>query len=567
MSPANVLIVTNRRDIRELFQSSTRNSSQLHFASHRSEVIPYLKKNRVAGVIADHRVGLTSGVEILKEIWGEFQNPDLVLLREDQDTDTQTEKWIRRYTLVLQLPVTRRLAERLTRALLESFQESDEDEGEEADRERMSERGQDKIYQEITAFIDTLPPLPFVVRKIIEIIDREDVIAKDIAEIISLDYSLTARILRLVNSALYALASPVTSIQHAVTLLGFTEVRNLALGLKFVEAFPPDEQIGLDRHRFWEHSIATALSARHMTTFTGGVSPEEAFLGGLLHDIGKIILDSYFKGEWREVEKRCRAEKISPLAAEAKIFGVSHMEVGSWLAEHWKLPPIYQLAIRRHHDQIGETELPPEDAFYCSIVRTSNVLVKWLGLGVSGSLGLRYLSTEEWGQTSLDDRQLVEVFMKTVKELKEWKKNLGLALDEEDYFESTRTALLPRQEDIPQSLLCIGSPKERAPSLRSMLMCLGFDVQSVTWKDQPLAKVEEVPHRLLVLDIRQIQIETKRLSGVLKAARSRSKAPIVIFAGNGPNIPQSLEKHRIFSYQKAPNWSALSKVLKRALSG
>ena len=567
MSPANVLVVTNRRDIRELFQNSTRNSSQLHFASHRSEIVPYLKKNRVAGVIADHRVGLNSGVEILKEVWKEFPNTELVLLREEQDTDTQTEKWIRKFTLVIQLPITRQLAERLIRALLESVGELDEEDDYAATHDRTSEKGQDKIYQEITAFIDTLPPLPFVVRKIIEIIDREDVIAKDIAEIISLDYSLTARILRLVNSALYALASPVTSIQHAVTLLGFTEVRNLALGLKFVEAFPPDEQIGLDRHRFWEHSIATALSSRHMTAFTGGISPEEAFLGGLLHDIGKIILDSYFKGEWREVERRCREDKVSPLVAEAKIFGVSHMEVGSWLAEHWKLPPIYQLAIRRHHDQIGETDLPPEDAFYCGIVRSANVLVKWLGLGVSGSLGLRYLSYEEWGQISLDDRHLVEVFMKTVKELKEWKAILGLTSEGEDYFESTRAAFLPQDEGIPHNLLCIGSPRERAPSLRSMLMCMGFDVQSVTWKDQPLVKVEEIPHRLLILDIRQMQIETKQLGGVLKAARSRSKAPIVVFARNGPSIPQSLEKHRIFSYQKAPYWSALSKVLKRALSG
>src|SRR5438093_1337301 len=143
-----------------------------------------------------------------------------------------------------------------------------------------------------------LPPLPAVVTRIMETVNNPDTSAEDLNKLISMDQGLSSKVLRIVNSSYYGFPKRISTITHAVVILGFNTVRNLVLG---VSAFgllgQKSMPYGLNRAKFWEHSVATAaagsvLAKRRLSKVRSAA--EEAFIGGLLHDIGALFLDSYF---------------------------------------------------------------------------------------------------------------------------------------------------------------------------------------------------------------------------------------------------------------------------------
>ena len=146
--------------------------------------------------------------------------------------------------------------------------------------------------ESILAKLKTLPALPEIVYQLTMLIDDPNSTAQDLAEVISKDQSLTARVLRLVNSSYYAFRSKISKVSHAISLMGFLSIKNIVLSLSVIDAFRKRElDDGLEHHLFWEHSIGTAAAARSLGERSGYLSPEEAFVAGLLHDIGKVIFD------------------------------------------------------------------------------------------------------------------------------------------------------------------------------------------------------------------------------------------------------------------------------------
>ena len=156
--------------------------------------------------------------------------------------------------------------------------------------------------QKITQSIIGLPTLPTVITQMIGLIDNPQTSARDVSRLISTDQALTAKILKLANSAFYGFPREISTVNHAVVVLGFETVKSLGLSVSVLERFASGgSNSQFDRQRFWEHSIGCGVAARMLAARLRYRVPGEAFAAGILHDIGKLILSQYFAEEFGEI--------------------------------------------------------------------------------------------------------------------------------------------------------------------------------------------------------------------------------------------------------------------------
>lgn len=197
-----------------------------------------------------------------------------------------------------------------------------------------------------------LPTLPHILLKLIKACHKETATTREISQIISKDASLSAKLLRLVNSAYYGLANRVTSIEQALALLGTNTVQNVAVSASVYQAFHKAEE-GSDfkLKLFWRQSLICATLARLIAGKASYTAPEEAFLSGLLHDVGKLVLWVNFPGEYGEILKSYRDNPDLLLARETRL-GATHCEVGAWVIARWNLPSFMADAVLYHHDPV-----------------------------------------------------------------------------------------------------------------------------------------------------------------------------------------------------------------------
>lgn len=211
--------------------------------------------------------------------------------------------------------------------------------------------------------IENLPTLPEVANKLLKIINDPTTTAVDVANLISRDLSLTSKVLRLANSAFYGIPRTVTTVQNAVVILGLKVINTMVFSITVVKMFPGDGNSSLfSRKKFWAHSLACAVLSRQlalrMRKFTL-FDPEECFCAGLIHDIGRVVLDQYFHENFLKAIQSAKERKVPLLQTETEIFGFSHMDVGDWLTSRWELPQDIRVPIVHHH-QPGKTEYAKE---------------------------------------------------------------------------------------------------------------------------------------------------------------------------------------------------------------
>ena len=167
---------------------------------------------------------------------------------------------------------------------------------------------------------------------------------------IQLDPSFLAQVLKLVNSSYYGFRKPTNSLKLAVTLLGMEEIGNLVMAAQvFQQLGNYEDGGGLDLGEFWRHSIGTAFIARAVAKKLQA-EIEAAFLGGLLHDLGKVVLDRYFSDYYGAVLESVEANNQTILAAELDVLGVGHEEIGGQLASAWNFSENYASCIENHHN-------------------------------------------------------------------------------------------------------------------------------------------------------------------------------------------------------------------------
>ena len=240
----------------------------------------------------------------------------------------------------------------------------------------------------------SLPTIPPVLTGIIALIDDDRAGAKKLVDLIERDQALTARLLRLGNSAFFGQARKVSTIPRAVLLLGFSTVRNLALGVKVWDTLGT----GVSRKELealWTHAVQVAAAARAIARQQRQVSPDETFTTGLLHDVGQLVLALRFKElYWDTVRKATSTEH--QVGLEQSTLGVDHAEVGSWLLEAWNLPALMVEAVRRHHDADAHTGLAGVIASASRLAHRTDFKTGQLAPEATAILEATGITLEDW---------------------------------------------------------------------------------------------------------------------------------------------------------------------------
>lgn len=227
-----------------------------------------------------------------------------------------------------------------------------------------------------------LPALPQVTTKLLEVFDDSKSQAKDVGKIIEGDQSLASQILKQVNSPFYGFAGRISSLKHAVVIMGFNAVKNLAMGFSIAKMSRNGTVSVLDMETFWEHSLGVGVGARAIGKEIGYPCPEELLAAGLLHDIGKIILSDSFPGEYKKVLEEVKETEEEMYQTEKRVFGSSHAEIGEWFTRENRFPPILRDCVGHHHAS-SEQGLSQSDKAIKAI-HVADQLCRMEGIGWSG---------------------------------------------------------------------------------------------------------------------------------------------------------------------------------------
>lgn len=199
---------------------------------------------------------------------------------------------------------------------------------------------------------DDLPTLPTVASEIITLTSREDTTLADIAELVSKDTALSAKILKVSNSAFYSFAQQISSINQAVSILGINAVRSLVLSFSFLSITGGKKQVHFNFEQFWKNSLAGAVASKLIMERVKGADTEEIFICGLLQNLGELILARTFPEEYESVLATVARDKTDTLVVEKKIFGTSHPTIGYEVAKNWGFPEVLLLPILHHHEPL-----------------------------------------------------------------------------------------------------------------------------------------------------------------------------------------------------------------------
>jgi diguanylate cyclase (GGDEF)-like protein len=195
-----------------------------------------------------------------------------------------------------------------------------------------------------------LPTLPTVASAIISLTSREDVTLSDIAELVSKDVALSAKILKVSNSAFYSFPQQIGSINQAVSILGINAVRSLVLSFSFLSIKSGKKSEHFNFQQFWEHSLASAVAARLILGKVKGADTEEIFVSGLLQNLGELIFAKTFPDEYETVLALAKEEQATISEIETKVLGADHCFIGYEVAKNWGFPEGLLLPLLFHHD-------------------------------------------------------------------------------------------------------------------------------------------------------------------------------------------------------------------------
>ncbi len=231
-----------------------------------------------------------------------------------------------------------------------------------------------QVKEQILAAGD-LPTLPLIALQVSRLASNPLTGMSEIVRIIRNDPPLTAKILRVANSAFYGMPRRIESLNMALVVLGMRELNNLVTCITVLKTFPPAPgSQRFDRRAFWEHSAGCGEIARVIATRLHLKLHGVEFTAGLLHDVGKIVFEQHLHQDFMAAVNAAADENLTSVNAERKIIGVDHAEIGSWLAEVWNLPPSIVEAIRYHHQPAHA----PEHAPLTAVVRLADLFTRTL---------------------------------------------------------------------------------------------------------------------------------------------------------------------------------------------
>lgn len=238
------------------------------------------------------------------------------------------------------------------------------------------------LRQRIEGIRRYLPPIPGVFAELIQLLHDQNTDMRALSRVIGRDPAMSINVLRIANSAFYGLPNKVKTIEHAVTMLGLKEITGVCMACEAGRLFKPRSgEKHLDLHAFWLHSVATAVFS-HMFSSQFHVEPQgQAYLAGLLHDIGQLILDRFLHDEYEQVIKLTYDENIPLVDAEIRLLGESHGTISGWLMDKWHLPPLLGEIASCHH-AVGAASA--ENRLIVAVISLADQLARLKGFGFGG---------------------------------------------------------------------------------------------------------------------------------------------------------------------------------------
>ena len=270
-----------------------------------------------------------------------------------------------------------------------------------------------------------LPTLPIIVPQVLRLVEDHRASAGDLAKVIGSDQALTSRILRLANSAFYGFRREIITINHAVVLLGFDTVKSIVLAATVFDTLTDGDVVSnFDREQFWLHVGSVAAAARRIARSLRAVDAEAAFVGGLLHDVGKVVLDRFFHRRYAEAARRATNDPCLIRQAETALFSVNHAEVGRWLTERWRFPAAIVEPVAFHHRPAVSS---PDSRGLVSIVHLADIVTRNAGIGSGGDpliplvdpdVSLRFsigpADLLRWTEELTQEREAIEAFLQVM---------------------------------------------------------------------------------------------------------------------------------------------------------
>ena len=255
--------------------------------------------------------------------------------------------------------------------------------------------------------ISTIPTLPSVLEKINRLLNNPQTSAEEIGKVITTDQALSAKVLKLVNSAFYGFPGKIGTITHAVVILGFTTIKNIILTASIFDVFTKKTSHGFsfDLEKFWLHSIACGAASQCIAKHIGFNEKEECFVAGLIHDVGKIILCNYLSSEFELVLDNIKKKNCLFYESEKEILGLTHEQIGGIITEKWNLPKNLQDAVKKHHSIFQNAEFPTT----AGIVHAADILVRAMDYGNGGDNKLPQMSQIVWKNLGLESLDLIAV--------------------------------------------------------------------------------------------------------------------------------------------------------------
>ncbi|HYD63089.1 MAG TPA: HDOD domain-containing protein [Noviherbaspirillum sp.] len=266
---------------------------------------------------------------------------------------------------------------------------------------------------DIAKGIRTLPSLPLVVLEVLKSFEQPDASVGMLAEKVSKDQALAAKTLRIANSSFYGLSRKVTTIPQAITILGFDSVRTLIAAAAVTDIFSGNTTSPFDFKGFWRHAIGTGLCAK-MLARQMKLNQDYAFVCGLLHDIGRLVLVTRFPEQYAMAMKYRGEKDCYVIEAERAVLEMDHASVGRALADYWKFPLIMQKAIAHHHNPQGDDlgDIP-------AVVHVAEAIAHALDLTQDDDDLVPVVSDDAWKSLGLESSTFRKICRDTEAEFEE----------------------------------------------------------------------------------------------------------------------------------------------------
>jgi len=262
--------------------------------------------------------------------------------------------------------------------------------------------------------VQGLPTLPSMLHNINQMILNPRTSAKEVAQVISVDPSLTAKVLRVVNSSFYGFPNRITTISHAIVILGFNTIKSIVLSSTIFDVFRKGAKpTDFDRAEFWKHSIGCGSAAKVIGRRLGYPMLEELFIAGLLHDVGKIVMDQFLPEKFAEVLELVKAKNLLIAEAESQVLGATHADIGAWLFERWNLSRGLIETVRCHHNPALAAESPK----FAEIIHVADVLVRALRFGNGGDSRIPTIDPSAWKSLGFDTGDFDDLLAQTGEEI------------------------------------------------------------------------------------------------------------------------------------------------------